>query len=154
MSYTLGNRCFGICSNWSVFHSQLTHLRKMTQKNGYPENFIDRCFKLFLNRTHILREKKKRKEEQTLRLVLSYLWSISLQIGTKLQKPIKMVLNCCKLQFIFKSQIKRCNNFHFEGAISQVLTSGAVCKFQCKLCKKLYHGERVRHLTVRIGGRY
>ena len=63
-----------------------------------------------------------------------------------------MVLNCCKLQFIFQSQIKPCNNFHFEGAISQVLTSGAFCKFQCKLCKKLYHGERVRHLTVRSGG--
>ena len=66
MSYTLANRCFGICSNWSVFHSQLTHLRKMTQKNGYPENFIDRCFKLFLNRTHILREKKKKEKKNRL----------------------------------------------------------------------------------------
>ena len=26
-------------------------------KNGYPGNFIDRCFKLFLNRIHILKEK-------------------------------------------------------------------------------------------------
>ena len=40
-----------------MFHSQLTLLRKIFQKNGYPENFINRCFKLTLNRTHILKEK-------------------------------------------------------------------------------------------------
>ena len=39
------------------FHQQLIVLRDIFQKNGYPENFIDRCFKLLLNRSHILRKK-------------------------------------------------------------------------------------------------
>ena len=41
MIYTLVNRCFRICSNWSMFHQQLILLREIFQKNGYPENFID-----------------------------------------------------------------------------------------------------------------
>ena len=47
MVYTLVNRCFLICFNWSMFHSQLTLLREIFQKNGYPENLINRYFKLF-----------------------------------------------------------------------------------------------------------
>ena len=30
-------------------------LRDIFQKNGYPENFIDICFKLLLNLIHILK---------------------------------------------------------------------------------------------------
>ena len=40
-----------------MFYSQLTHLREIFQKTVYPENFIDRHFGLFLNRTYILKEK-------------------------------------------------------------------------------------------------
>ena len=39
--YTLANRYFLIYSNWLMFRLQLTILRKIFQKNGYPENFID-----------------------------------------------------------------------------------------------------------------
>ena len=39
-----------------MLHQQLILLREIFHKNGYPENFIDRCFKLFLNRIHILKE--------------------------------------------------------------------------------------------------
>ena len=39
-------------SIWSMLHQQL-YVGEIFQKNGYPENFIDRYFKLFLNRIHI-----------------------------------------------------------------------------------------------------
>ena len=64
MIYPFVNRCFRICSNRSMFHSQLILLKKMFQKNGYPENFIDRCFKLFLNRIHILKERSATVEKK------------------------------------------------------------------------------------------
>ena len=101
----------------------------MFQKNGFPENFIDRCFKLFLNRICILKEKVPTVEKKPLRLVLAYLGTISLQTTSKLQKSIKGVLNCCKLQVIFKSQNKLCNNFRFKDPVPQILTSGVICKF-------------------------
>ena len=45
-------------------------------KNGYPETFIDRCFKLFLSRTHIPKEKAPTAEKEPLLLVLPYLGAV------------------------------------------------------------------------------
>ena len=36
-----------------MFYQQLILLREIFQKNGYPENFIDKCFQLFTNRIYI-----------------------------------------------------------------------------------------------------
>ena len=85
---------------------------------------------LFLSRTHILNEKVPSVEKKLQLLVLPYLETISLQARTKLQKPKKGVLNCCKLQVFFKSQNKPCNNFRFKDHVPQILFSGLVYSFQ------------------------
>ena len=132
-----------------MFHQQLILLREMFQKNGYIEHFIDRCFELFLNRIHILKENVPTVDKKPLPLVFSYLGTISLQTRAKLQKSIKGILNCCKLQLVFKSQNKLCNNFHFKDLVPQILTSGVFYKFQCGLCDESYYRVCVRHLAVR-----
>ena len=76
---------------------------------------------------------------------------MSLQTRTKLKKSSKNILNCCKLQIVFKSKTRLGNNFYFEDWIPKNLTSGAVYKFQCGLCNESYYGKCVRHLNVRIG---
>ena len=68
-----------------------------------------------------------------------------------MQRSIKGVLNCCKLQIIFKSQNKLCNDFRLKDTVHQILTSGVVCKFQCGLCNESYYGQCVRYLSVRSG---
>ena len=50
----------------------------MFWKSGFPEKFIHRCFKLFLKRIHILKEKIPTVEKNPLRLVLPYLGTMSL----------------------------------------------------------------------------
>ena len=103
MIYILVNRCFRICANWSMFLSQLTLLKEIFQKNGYPENAIDRCITLFLNRIRIPIEKAPTITKKPLRLVLPYLGTLSPQTRAKFQKSVKAVFNCCKLQVGFKS---------------------------------------------------
>ena len=66
-----------------MFHSQLILSREIFQKNGYPENFIDRCFKLFLNKIDILKEKVPKVVKKPMRLDLPFLETISLQTRTK-----------------------------------------------------------------------
>ena len=56
MVYTLVYRYFRICSNWTQFHTELTLLKGIFRKNGYPEKFIDKCFKKFLNDIHLVKE--------------------------------------------------------------------------------------------------
>ena len=90
----------------SLVDVPLTIDRKMTI---HKTSLID-----VLSRIHIFKEKVPTVERKPLRLVLPYLGTMSLQTRTKLQKSIKGVLNCCKLQVIFKSQNKLCNNFHFK----------------------------------------
>ena len=68
-----------------------------------------------------------------------------------MKKNIKGVLNYCKLQVSFKSQNKPSNNFRFKDPVPQILTSGVVYKFHCKLCNESYYGECVRHIAVRSG---
>ena len=89
-----------------MFHQQLIILRKIFQKNDYLENYLDRCFKLFLNKIHILKEKVPTIEKKPLWSVLPYLGTISLQTTTKLQNSIKRLLNCCKIQVTLKVKIK------------------------------------------------
>ena len=92
-------------------------LKETFQKNGSPENFTDRCFKLFLNEIHIPLEKVPIFEKNFLRLVHLCLRAMSLQTRAKLQKLIKGVLNCCELQVSLKSQSKLSNNFCFKGSL-------------------------------------
>ena len=72
-----------------MFHSQLTLLKEMFQKDVYPEDFIVKCFKLFLNKIHIVKEKVPAVEKESPRFALLYLEIISLQTRTKLQKSNK-----------------------------------------------------------------
>ena len=75
----------------------------------------------------------------------------SLKVKVHQKKSIKGVLNCCKLQVIFKSQNKLCNNFCFKDPVPKILTSGVVFKFQRRLCNESYYEECVRRLAVRSG---
>ena len=51
MIYFLVYRCFEICSYWTKF--QLNFLKQIFLKNGYPQSFIDNCFKTFLDKLFI-----------------------------------------------------------------------------------------------------
>ena len=115
------------------------------------EDFINKCFKKFMDSIHVVKETTQTVEKKPLVLVLPYLGSISLQTRTKLKKSLKNILNCCKLQIVFKDKTRLGNNFHFKDQIPKDLTSGVVYKFQCGLCNESYYGECMRHLNVRIG---
>ena len=68
-----------------------------------------------------------------------------------MKKSLKNILNCSKLQIVFKSKIRLGNNFHFKDQIPKDLSSAVIYKFQCGLCNESYYGECMRHLNVRIG---
>ena len=104
-----------------------------------------------MHNIHVVKETTLTVEKKPLLLVLPYLGLISLQTRTKLMKSLKNILNCCKLQIVFKNKARLGNNFHFKNRIPKDFTSGFVFKFQCGLCNESYYGEYVRHLNVRIG---
>ena len=86
--YILLYRCFQICSDWTKFHIELVKLIDVFKSNGYPENFIYNCFKVFLDSKYRLQEKVITVPKKTLVLVLPYLGPLSLQIRTNLRKSL------------------------------------------------------------------
>ena len=106
MLYTLVYRCFTLCSNWTKLNGELLTLKEIFQRNCYPKSFIDKCFKKFLDRLHIIKPTLATVEKKRFHLVLPYFGPISLQVRTKLRNAMKSTLNCCKLRVMFKSERK------------------------------------------------
>ena len=129
-------RCFRICSDWTKFQLESFKLIDVFKNNGYPEDFINNCFKVFLNNKYGERETVITVPKNTLFLVFPYLGPLSVQARTKLRKSLKDILNCCKLQIVFKSQNKLAKAFRFKDRIPKELTSGVVYKFQCEFCNE------------------
>ena len=90
--------------------------------------------------------KKKR-----LLLVFLYLQIISLHTTTKLLQTLKGVLNCCKLEIVFKCQTRLSNSFCYKDPMPKDITSSLIYKFQCGFSKGPYYGQSMRHLDIRSG---
>ena len=54
--YTLAYRCLRICSSWTKLHNELVCLKETFLKNGYPEDFTNKCFKKFMNNVHVVKK--------------------------------------------------------------------------------------------------
>ena len=74
-----------------------------------------------MDNIHVVKETTLTVEKKPLVLVLPYLGSISLQTRTKLKKSLKNILNCCKLQIVFKNKIRLGNNFHSKIGFPMIL---------------------------------
>ena len=48
--------CFRVCSSCTKLHTELVCLKRVFLENGYPENFINKCFKRFMDNLHVVEE--------------------------------------------------------------------------------------------------
>ena len=60
-------------------YTELVFLKEFFLKNGYPKAFINKCFKIFIDNIHVVKETTLKVEKNPLAVVLPYLGSISLQ---------------------------------------------------------------------------
>ena len=74
-----------------------------------------------------------------------------MQTLTKLQQEWNGVLNCCRLEIVFKCQKKVFKLSLSQCPYTQSLISGDIYKFQFGLCSESYYGESFRHLDIRSG---
>ena len=88
----LAYRYFWICLCWTKLHTELLVLNQVFLKNGYPENFINKYFKRFMENIDVTKATTPTVEKKPLVLVLPHLASISLHSGTKLKKSLRKIL--------------------------------------------------------------
>ena len=70
-----------------------------------------------MDNIHVVKETTLTAEKTPIILVLPYLDSISLQSRTNLKKSLTNILNCCKLQIVFKNKTRLGRNFHLKDRI-------------------------------------
>ena len=80
-----------------------------------------------------------------------FLEDISLQLRTKLRKSFKNILNCCKVQIVYKSQRRLSSQFCFKEPFCYDLLSKVVYKYMCGRFNSSYYSEMDRHLRVQAG---
>ena len=98
-------------------------LMDVFKSSGYTKNFINNCFKTFLDNKDRIQEKVLTVPKKLLFSVLTYFGPLSLQTRTKLRKSLRGILNCCKLQIVFKTENKLANAFHFKDRIPEEFIS-------------------------------
>ena len=49
---SLLRRAYDIASSYQLLHTEFMNIKRMLSRNGYPNNFLDRCIQQFLNRKY------------------------------------------------------------------------------------------------------
>ena len=94
--YTLLHRAFVLCCSWEKFHAEVCFLKKTFQENTFPEFFIDRCVKAFLDKIFIVKKVVITVPKKELRICLPFLGKQSFDIKTKLSKFVSKNFPQCQ----------------------------------------------------------
>ena len=132
--FTLLFRTFLIVSDFSRFHTEVSHLKDILRKNAFPIKLVDNCIKMFLNKTFLHTPVALTVEKKELFITLPYLSYLFLTIRTRLQNSINRNLPFCKIKVIFKSTTRFSNFFRFKDKVPSNLRSNVVYKFSCGRC--------------------
>ena len=149
--YTLLDRYFKICSSYHLFHSEILKLKKILLNNGYPEVFLDRCIRVFLDRLFCPPPHDTNVSHKTvINFSLPFTESHSLQIRTQIIKLCSSAFPDLSLRFIFRSGRRLSSFFPFKDRIPMLMRSRVVYNYTCRCCGASYLGQTRRHLHTRI----
>ena len=122
MIITLLYRCFMISSDWT--HLELIKLINLLKNNSYLEDFINSWFQIFLDNKHRIQEKIIRAPKRP--FFVSFITLNHCQL--KVRKSFKSIVNCSKLEILFKSE-KRYQTFSVFITTSQVHSTKPELRF-------------------------
>ena len=148
--YTLLHRAFVLCCSWDKFHSEVCFLKEIFRKNLFPEFFIDRCVKIFLDKLFTVKKVITTVPKKEVRICLPFLGKQSFELRKKLTKIVATHFPQCKLNVIFNSNNRLRNFFNFKDKIPIRCRSHIMYRYTCDGCNAIYIGKTRRHYLVRI----
>ena len=147
---TLLHRAYMVNSSLSGLHEEVTRLKEILKKNGYPQNFLDRCIFRFFNKLHETKPTVTTVPKKEVRIILPFLGTTSLSVKNSLKKLYKEILPFCKLKVIFKTGNRMSSHFKFKDSLPESLRSGVVYHFKCAKCNLSYVGSTWRFWERRL----
>ena len=147
---TLLHRAYMVNSSLSGLHDEITRLKGILKKNGYPENFLDRCILRFFNKMYELKPTVLTVPKKDVRIILPFLGTSSLIVKNNLKKLFREILPFCNLQVVFKTGSKMSSYFKFKDSLPESLRSGVIYHFKCAKCNLSYVGCTWRFWETRL----
>ena len=147
---TLLHRAYTINSSLSGLHEELTKLKKILKKNGYPESFVDKCISRFFDKIHQPKTPIHTVPKKEVQLILPFLGSSSWSVKNNLRKTFSKILPFCNLKIVFKTGNKMSSYFKFKDTLPKSLRSGVIYQFNCAKCNLSYVGSTWRFWERRL----
>lgn len=146
--FSLLFRVFTLTVDWNKFHSEVTFLRDIFKKNLFPDYFIDRCIKKFLDKK-CGPDNTPSQETRTLKISLPFLGRYSNVIKKRLSSLASKYLDNSKVIIIWNSPRTLRKFFPFKDRLPTHIRSNILYRFTCNGCNSIYYGKTVRHFLVR-----
>ena len=143
-------RAYKISSTWSLFHLEITFLKKFFSFNSYPPYIIDKYIHKFIN--HIINPPPMFPTVPLLDLYIKipYLGKISNNLHKELHHILKQHLPQCKPIFIPLNSSSLQAFFRFKDQLPVLCRSSLVYQYTCGGCTAAYIGHTGLHLHQRI----
>ena len=146
--FSLLFRIFSFTTNWNAFHEEVKSLKEIFRKNAYPEHFIDKCIKLFLQKK-ICGTTPKADEKREINISLPFMGRYSNLLKKKMTQLSSKLLVNTKVNIVWNSPRKLRSLFTFKDKLPMRLRSKILYRFTCNGCNSIYIGKTKRHFVVR-----
>ena len=146
--FSLLFRIFTFAIDSNKFQSEVKFLKDIFRKNSYPEHFIDKCIKIFLDKkTNPIDARSDQKQE--LKISLPFMGKYSNEVKRKISRLASKFLVNTKVNIVWNSPRKLRNLFTFKDKLPIRLRSKILYRFTCNGCNSIYLGKTKRHFLVR-----
>jgi len=146
--YCYLHRAYLCCTNYFLFHKEVTFLENLFADNGYPRYLFHDCVKKFLDKV-FSPTVKTIDTTNFITICIPYIGHPSFNLKKKLIKAFHVHLDI-KLNCVFTS-FKLNNYFSLKSRTPHFLKSKVVYKYTCSCdMNQFYVGKTKRHLKTRV----
>ena len=126
-------------------------LKDFFKTNGYPNYFIDKYVRIFLNRLYTPKSKSYDVPKDVKYVKLPYLGKVQ---SEELELFLRNILHYCypqiKFNFIFSNGFTISSFFRIKDKIPEELYSNIIYKYECNICNELYIGSSCKQAKIRF----
>ena len=142
-------RIFTLTVDWRKFHEEVKYLSDTFRKNQYPQHFIDRCIKIFLDKK-LNPDTDAEVEKTELTISLPFVGKYSNDLKRKLKALASTHLQSnFKISVVWSSGRRISSFFPFKERLPLHLRSNILYRFTCDGCNSIYIGKSKRHFLIR-----
>ena len=147
---TLVSRAYHICSNYSLFHQKLQHLKQIMCQNGFAWEFTERYIGHFLNKLFASKPQSYLVKKKDVYFSIDFVGKRSFSLKKKLTRKFQEFYPQVNIRVVFRAGWTIRSFLRFKDSIPKELQASVVYEYKCHRCNATYIGKTKRHLRVRI----